>query len=127
LNRKLDIEKIESTLDFKSVNEKLETLSQSGTLRRRKTVSDLLDKIKPSLLIARANKVPFKALAKFLTESGIPVSEPTLRQYIHAQRPSPKRTRKPRQRVASPPPGSESGEPTCESAPHWRSKIPTVR
>ena len=85
MNKKRDIEKIVSTVDFESVSRKLETLAESGELRRRKTVSDLLDKVRPALLRARENRVPFTALAAFLRESGIPVSEPTLRQYINAQ------------------------------------------
>lgn len=92
-NNKKDIETIESTLDFESVSQKLENLSNSGELRRRKTVADLLDKVRPALLKARENKVPFSALATFLKESGIPVSEPTLRQYMNAL-PSAKKSRK---------------------------------
>lgn len=83
-NNKKDIAKIERTLDFESVSQKLETLAESGELRRRKTVADLLDKVKPALMKARENKVPFSALAAFLKDNGIPVSEPTLRQYMQA-------------------------------------------
>lgn len=114
-NNKKDIAKIESTLDFESVSQKLEKLADSGELRRRKTVADLLDKVKPALMKARENKVPFSALATFLKESGIPVSEPTLRQYMNAL-PEAKKTRKhpakktapPAKPVAEPPAPSES-------------------
>ena len=83
-NNKKDIAKIESTLNFESVSRKLEKLAESGELRRRKTVADLLDKVKPALIKARENKVPFSALAAFLKDNGIPVSEPTLRHYMQA-------------------------------------------
>jgi len=84
VNKRINIEQIERTVDFESVSKRLETLAESGELKRRKTVADLLEKVRPALLKARENKVPFKALAAFLKESGIPVSEPSLRQYINA-------------------------------------------
>lgn len=82
VNKKLDIEAIESQVDFESVSFRLEELAQSGELRKRKTIADVLDRVRPALLQARENKVSFVALAKYLSESGIPVSEATLRQYL---------------------------------------------
>jgi len=85
MKQKPNWSEIEARLDFESVSEKLRNLSASGKLQRRKSASDLLDKVKDALLKARADGVGFAALAAFLTESGLPVSEPTLRQYLHAQ------------------------------------------
>jgi hypothetical protein len=116
-NRKKDIAQIESTLDFESVSKKLETLTDSGELRRRKTVADLLDKVQPALLRARENKVPFSALAAFLKESGIPVSEPSLRQYMNAL-PVAKKSRKQPVKKASKAavvPAKSSAEPPAET------------
>jgi hypothetical protein len=76
---------IEARLDFESVSRKLLNLSAGGALKRRKSASDLLDKVKEALLKARADGVSFAALAAFLTESGMPVSEPTLRHYLRGQ------------------------------------------
>jgi hypothetical protein len=75
---------IEGRIDFGSVNQKLAQFAASGA-GRRKTVADLLDKVKDALLQARSNGVSYRALAAFLKESGLPVSEPTLRQYLSAQ------------------------------------------
>jgi hypothetical protein len=75
---------IEGRIDFGSVNQKLAQFATSGA-GRRKTVSVLLDKVKDALIQARSNGVSYRALAAFLKESGLPVSEPTLRQYLSAQ------------------------------------------
>jgi hypothetical protein len=75
---------IEGRIDFGSVNQKLAQFTTSGA-GRRKTVSVLLDKVKDALIEARSNGVSYRALAVFLKESGLPVSEPTLRQYLSAQ------------------------------------------
>ena len=102
VNKKLDIEEIEGRVDFESVSSRLESLSQSGELRRRKTMADLLDRVRPALLKARENKVSFSALADFLKENGIPVSEPTLRQYLQ-KLPGRKKPRKRSKRRVKPP------------------------
>jgi hypothetical protein len=75
---------IEGRIDFGSVNQKLAQFAMSGA-GRRKTVTDLLEKVKDALIQARSNGVSYRALAAFLKESGLPVSEPTLRQYLSAQ------------------------------------------
>ena len=107
MNKKIDLEAIERTLDFESVSKKLETFVESGELSHRKTVADLLDKVRPALIKARENKVTFSALAEFLKTNGIPVSEPTLRQYMNAL-PDARRTRK---RVAKKAPVPTPSEP----------------
>ena len=78
----VNIEELEKKIDFESVSSRLMQLSENGGLNRRKTITDLLDKVKPALEQAREKKVSFAALTQFLKESGIPVSEPTLRQYL---------------------------------------------
>jgi len=75
---------IENRIDFGSVNQKLAQFATSGA-GRRKTVSILLDKVKDALIQARSQGASYRALAAFLKESGLPVSEPTLRQYLSAQ------------------------------------------
>jgi len=81
---KPDWSAIETRLDFNSVSQKLTQFASSGAGRRR-TVADLLDKVKDALIQARSNGVSYRALAAFLKESGLPVSEPTLRQYLSPQ------------------------------------------
>ena len=76
---------IESRLNFEDVRQKLLNLSASGKLKRRKSASDLLDRVKDALLKARSDGVSITALAAFLSENGLPVSEPTLRNYLRAQ------------------------------------------
>ena len=75
---------IEGRIDFGQVSQKLMQFAASGA-GRRKTVADLLDKVKDALMQARSNGASYRALAAFLKESGLPVSEPTLRQYLSAQ------------------------------------------
>jgi hypothetical protein len=75
---------IEERTDFGSVSEKLTQFGASGA-GRRKTVNDLLDKVKDALLEARSNGASYRALAAFLNSNGLPVSEPTLRQYLRTR------------------------------------------
>jgi hypothetical protein len=78
------VSEIEGRIDFGQVSQKLMQFAASGA-GRRKTVADLLDKVKDALMQARSNGASYRALAAFLKESGLPVSEPTLRQYLSAQ------------------------------------------
>ena len=87
MRSQVNVEEVEKRVDFESVSERLMQLSESGGLKRRKTIADLLDKVKPALEQAREKNVSFAALAEFLKDSGIPVSEPTLRQYLRGKEP----------------------------------------
>jgi hypothetical protein len=82
MRTKVNFDEIEQKLDFETLSKNLDTLTASGGLKRRKSVHDLLDKIKPALLRARENRVSLEALTKYLVTSGIPISEPTLRLYL---------------------------------------------
>jgi hypothetical protein len=107
---------IEARLNFESVRQELINLSASGKLKRRKSASDLLDKVKDALLKARGDGVSIAALAAYLTEKGLPVSEPTLRNYLHAQGAYKKR---PRRKAAEPVTSSVPGaQPTAQPKPH---------
>ena len=116
VNKKLDIAAIEAQVDFESVSSRLESLAQSGELRKRETVSDLLDRVRPALLKARENKVSFVALAAYLNESGIPVSEATLRQYLQKFPGVKKRRKRTKGRVKppvkTPPPPAQNAQET---------------
>ena len=107
---------IESRLDFKSVSQKLLNLSAAGKLKRRKSASDLLDKVKDALLKARADGVSFATLAAYLTENGLPVSEPTIRQYLHAQGADKRRSRR-KAAVALKPETQQQPKPQPEPRP----------
>jgi len=85
MKTKLDIASLEGSIDFQAVMEKLDALSTSGSPHRHKSVTDLLDRIKPALLRARQSHVPLLTLTAFLRENGISVSEATLRRYFRAQ------------------------------------------
>ncbi len=76
---------LEARLDFTNIEQKLRNLIADGKLKRKKSASDLLDKVKDALIHARAKGVSIAALAAFLKENGLPVSEPTLRHYLRAQ------------------------------------------
>ena len=69
------IEEMEKAVNFAAVNEKLLKLVESGELKRKKTLADILDKVKESLDRARQKGVSMIVLANFLKESGIKVSE----------------------------------------------------
>ena len=126
MTKKTNLEEIEKNIDFESVSKKLENLTTTGGLKRRKKVSDLLDKLKPALLSARENKVSLQALTEFLNSSGIPVSEPTLRHYLNLEKGGRKRRtnrpRKPSTQPASPPSG-KSTAPAPVSEPSGK-KLP---
>jgi len=110
---------IESRLDFESVSQKLLDLSAAGKLKRRKSASDLLDKVKDALLKARADGVSFATLATYLTENGLPVSEPTLRQYLHTQGADKKRSRR-KAAAALKPNTQQQPEPQPEPRPETK-------
>lgn len=84
MRTKLDIAALEHSIDFQAVTEKLDHLSANGPRKRQSSVTDLLDKVRPALLRARQNKVSLVALTASLQESGLSVSEATLRRYLHA-------------------------------------------
>jgi hypothetical protein len=111
MRTKVDFAEIEKGLDFDALSRNLETLTTSGGLKRRKTVSDLLDKVKPALEKARDNKVSFQALTEFLVSSGIPVSEPTLRQYLSAGKKSKKKRNNPGVKLEKKPEAQPKPEP----------------
>ena len=84
MKAKPDWSEIEGRTDFGNVNAKLAEFAMSGA-GRRKTAADLLGKVKDGLLQARSEGASYRRLAAFLRESGLPVSEPTLRQCLSAQ------------------------------------------
>ena len=117
---------IETRLDFESVSQKLLNLSAAGKLKRRKCASDLLDKVKDALLKARADGVSFATLAAFLTENGLPVSEPTLRQYLHAQGADKRRSRR-KTAVALKPNTQQQPKPQPEPQPEPKPETKSVQ
>jgi hypothetical protein len=105
---------IESRLDFESVSQKLLNLSAAGKLKRRNT--GLYD----------ADGVSFATLAAFLTENGLPVSEPTLRQYLHAQGADKRRSRR-KTAVALKPNTQQQPKPQPEPQPEPRPETKSVQ
>ena len=105
------MDELERSIDFESVGKRLLDLTESGGFRRRRTVSDLLDKVKGALLKARESGASFAALTAFFRECGIPVSEATLRQYVRAQGGS----KKPRRKIAARSVAAPAAEPAAET------------
>jgi hypothetical protein len=118
---------IEARLNFEDVRQKLLNLSTSGKLKRRKSASDLLDRVKDALLKARSDGVSITALAAFLTENGLPVSEPTLRNYLHAQ--GAINRRRHRKTVAVSKPGVQEPQPKPQrpALPEPKPETPTAQ
>ena len=85
MKAQINVEELERTIDFETVSKKLLGRSESGGFKRRKTVAALLDRVRDALLKARESGAGVAALSAFLRDSGIPVSEATLRQYLRAQ------------------------------------------
>jgi len=85
MKTKINFEELEKTIDFESVGKKLVSHAETGGFGRRKTVAALLDRVWDALLKARESGAGVAALSAFLRESGIPVSEATLRQYLRAR------------------------------------------
>ena len=115
----MKMEELERRIDFESVSKRLLDLTESGGFRRRKTVGDLLDKVKEALLKARENGASFAALTAFLRECGIPVSEATLRQYVRTQVGSKKLRRKTAAKSVTEP----AAAPTTTSKPLGEPKV----
>jgi len=127
MKEKCNWNEIEARLDFESVRQKLLNLSASGKLKCRKSASDLLDKVKDALLKARGDGVSITALAAFLTENGLPVSEPTLRNYLHAQAVAKKQPR--RKSVTTSKPGVQKPQPKPqpEAQPEPKAETRTIQ
>ena len=84
MRTKLDIAALEHAIDFQAVAQTLNDLSTAEPRKRQNSITRLLDKVQPALLKARQNGVSLAALTATLKESGISVSEATLRRYLHA-------------------------------------------
>jgi hypothetical protein len=81
---KISLAEIESAVDFDSVNKQLAEL-KSDRAGGRKTLATLLNPLRPELLKARGRNISYSALTEFLVKSGIPLSEPTLRQFLRSE------------------------------------------
>lgn len=84
MRTKLDIAALEHAIDFRAVAQTLNDLSTTEPRKRQNSISRLLDKVQPALLKARQSGVSLAALTATLKESGISVSEATLRRYLRA-------------------------------------------
>jgi hypothetical protein len=118
MKQKCNWNQIEARVNFEDVCQGLLNLSASGKLKRRKSASDLLDKVKDALLKARSDGASIATLAAFLTENGLPVSEPTLRNYLHAQ--GARKKRWPRKSATTATPSLAKPQPKSQSVaqPH---------
>jgi hypothetical protein len=94
MKEKPNYAELEKRIDFAALAARLGQLTEQDN-PHRKTVFTLLDKVREPILAARRNRhVSYRVLARELTGAGIPVSEPTLRKYLRAQR-AEKKPRKP--------------------------------
>ncbi len=91
MKTQINVEELERTIDFESVGKRLLGLAENGGFGRRKTVAALLDRVRDALLKPRESGAGVAALSAFLRDSGIPVSEATLRQYLRTHGGSKKR------------------------------------
>lgn len=119
MKAKTDLEQIEQAMDTGTVSAGLKKLCPE----RRKSMANVLDKIRDSLLEARKKGISFRRLAEYLREQKIPVSEFTLRRYLGGT--SRRRVR----RKASPPsqPGPVAETPpkfTTPAIPSWKKPLP---
>jgi hypothetical protein len=121
MKEKPNYDEIEKQIDFKVLTGRLNALSEKNN-RQRKTVFDVLDNVREEILSARQKrKVSYCVLAKELTAAGVPVSEPTLRKYIHAQG-----IGKKRRKIQSPAnENSKGGGATPETQTETKSEKPT--
>ena len=104
---------IEGRIDFDAVNAKLTEFTKKGA-GSKKTVADLLHKVKDSILKARSEGASYRALTTFLNGTGLPISEPTLRQYLRSNG-APKRKVKPTNNRSKAP--AKKPEPSKPAAP----------
>ena len=127
MQQQRDWNEIETRLDVEGVRQMLLNLSTSGKLKRRKSASDLLDKVKDALLKARSDGVSITALAAFLTENGLPVSEPTLRNYLHAQGAINRRRHRKTVAVSKPGVQEPQHKPQSPALPEPKPETPTAQ
>lgn len=116
----INIEELEKKLDFRSLNQKLLNQLETGGFTPRKTVANLLDNVADTLIKARNRNISFKALAEFLKQNGLPVSEGRLRDYLHSkgvakQKRQPRPTQRPRTTATMPEPEQPK---TCGASRH---------
>lgn len=84
MRTKLDLAALEHSIDFQAVTQTLINLSSDEPRKRQNSVSRLLDQVQPALLQARQSGVSVATLTTTLKESGLSVSEATLRRYLRA-------------------------------------------
>jgi hypothetical protein len=80
MKTRTQIQNIEKAMDTNSIIHGIQNLLP----RRRSNMSDILDKIRDSLIEARRRGVSYTALAEFLSSQNIPVTDFTLRRYLSA-------------------------------------------
>ncbi len=93
MKTKLELDELEKRIDYESLIQKLDALCVTGEFSERRKVTDLLDKLKPALLRAREKHVPVRVLAKYVIDSGIPITEATFRKYLAGYEPKKKKSR----------------------------------
>jgi hypothetical protein len=81
----INVTEIKQKIDYPSLAKEITTLSQEGALKRPNPIAELLNPVKEALLAARQNSVSIPALAKFLKQRGVPVSDTSLRRYMREQ------------------------------------------
>ncbi len=129
MKTKLELDEIEKRIDYESLIKKLDALSVTGEFSERRKVTDLLDKLKPALLRAREKHVPIRVLAKYVIDSGIPLTEATFRKYLAGYEPKKKKSRAFNRKKSKPETSAGTvsiNEVTIVSSPVLPSVVPPV-
>jgi hypothetical protein len=96
MKKQADLEQIERAIEARTVAEGLQKLEP----KRRKSMADLLEKIRGPLMQSRQKGVSFRALSDYLREQGIRVSIFTLQRFLSAGTKVRKRSRKASRRAS---------------------------
>jgi hypothetical protein len=122
MKSKLSVESIKSQVNLDQLGQDLLARAEKGEFRAQSPIAALLDTIKPALLKARENKATFSALARYLNERQIPISEASLRKYL--QRPG-ERVKPKKSIPAVGKPAAESTKPAAPvNAPDRLAPVP---
>jgi hypothetical protein len=81
----INVAEIKQKIDYPSLAKEITTLSQEGALKRPNPIAELLNPVKDALLAACQNNVSIPALARFLKQRGVPISDTSLRRYLREQ------------------------------------------
>ena len=85
MNARTDYDQMAQKIDLAKVQKRMEGLREQEPPKKKKGVAGLLDSMRDTLFDLRAKGWTYQQLAQELTESGLAVKVPTLRNYLSSR------------------------------------------